>query len=69
MSSLRFVARMHWPTPRPRSRPRSVDLDHKGMAGAIRELESEDEVGDEADLVHGSLVRELHAQRQRAGFA
>src|SRR5271165_3622570 len=35
------------------------------MAGAVRELESEDEVGDEADLVHGSLVRELHAQRQR----
>ena len=27
----------------------AVDLDHKGMAGAVRELESEDEVGDEAD--------------------
>ena len=38
-----------------------VDLDHKGMARAIRELESEDEVGDETDLVHG-LVR-VHAQR------
>ncbi len=36
-----------------------------GMAGAVRELESDDEVGDEADLVHDSLVRELHAQRQR----
>jgi hypothetical protein len=34
------------------------------MAGAVRELESEDEVGDEADLVHDSLVRELHAKRQ-----
>ena len=34
----------------------AVDLDHKGMAGAVRELESEDEVGDEADLVHGSVV-------------
>ena len=43
----------------------AVDLDHKGMAGAVRELESEDEVGDEPDLVHDSLVRELHAQRQR----
>ena len=42
-----------------------VDPDHKGMAEAVRELEFEDEVGDEADLVHGSLVRELHAQRHR----
>ena len=41
----------------------TVDLDDKGMAGAVRELESEDEVRDKADLVHGSLVRELHAQR------
>ena len=43
----------------------AVDLDHEGMAGAVGELESEDEVGDEADLVHDSLVRELHAQGQR----
>jgi hypothetical protein len=42
----------------------AVDLDHKRMAGAVRELESEDEVGDKADLVHDSLVRELHVQRQ-----
>ena len=39
----------------------AVDLDHEGMAGAVRELESEYEVGDKADLVHDSLVRELHA--------
>ena len=43
----------------------AVDLDHKGMAGAVRELKSEDEVRDDADFVHFSLVRELHAQRQR----
>ena len=43
----------------------AVNLDHKGMAGAVRELESEDEIGDEADLVNDALVRELHAQRQR----
>ena len=43
----------------------AVDLDHKGMTGAVRELESEDEVGDKADLVHDSLVGKLHAQRQR----
>ena len=41
----------------------AVDLDHKGMAGTVCKLESEDEVGDEADFVQGSLVRELHAQR------
>ena len=43
----------------------AIDLDHEGMAGTVRELESEDEVGDETDLVHDSLVRKLHAQRQR----
>ena len=43
----------------------AVDLDHERVAGAVRELESEGQVGDEADLVHRSLMRELHAQRQR----
>ena len=35
------------------------------MAGAIGKLQAEHKVGDQADLVHDSLVRELHAQRQR----
>ena len=32
----------------------AVNLDHERVARAARELESEDEVGDEGDLVHDS---------------
>ena len=43
----------------------AVDLDHEGMAGIVWELQPEDEVGEEANLVHDSLVRELDAQGER----
>ena len=43
----------------------AIDLDHKGMVRAIGKLQPEGQVGDKANLVHDSLVRELHAQRQR----